>query len=170
MQIVAEPREVGDRVEQVADGVWHWRIHNAQIGGLISSSHAVASDGGCVLIDPVRLAPGALASLPPPEAVLLNARTHQRAAWHYRREFGIEVWMADDAPAAEEEPDRRFAEGDALPGGLEAIRTPGPEWPHYSFLLARAPGILFCSDLLTYYIDELDFVPFEYHDDPDETR
>jgi glyoxylase-like metal-dependent hydrolase (beta-lactamase superfamily II) len=170
MWAVTEPREVADRIEQVADGVWHWRIRNANIGGGISSSHAVATDGGCVLIDPVRLAPEALASLPPPEAVLLDARTHQRAAWRYRCELGIEVWMPDDAPEAEEEPDRRFAGGDVLPGGLEAIRTPGPEWPHYSFLLPREPGVLFCSDLLTYYGDELDFVPFEYHDDPDETR
>jgi glyoxylase-like metal-dependent hydrolase (beta-lactamase superfamily II) len=167
---VTEPREIAESAERVTDGVWHWRIHNANIGGGISSSHAVATDSGCVLIDPVRLAPDALASLPPPEAVLLNARTHQRAAWRYRRDLGIEVWLADDAPPAEEEPDHRFAEGDKLPGGLEAIRTPGPEWPHYSFLLRREPGVLFCSDLLTYYTDELDFVPFEYHDDPDETR
>jgi hypothetical protein len=127
---MTEPREVAEHVERVTDGVWHWRIHNANIGGEISSSHAVATEAGCVLIDPVRLAPEALASLPPPEAILLNARTHQRSAWRYRRELGVEVWLADDAPRAEEEPDRRYAEGDTLPGGLEVIRTPGPEWPH----------------------------------------
>jgi glyoxylase-like metal-dependent hydrolase (beta-lactamase superfamily II) len=167
---VAEPREIAERVETVTGGVWHWRIHNSHIGGAISSSHAVATDDGCVLIDPVRLDPRALASLPPPEAVLLNARTHQRASWRYRHDFGVEVWLPEDAPATEEEPDRRFAEGEILPGDLEAIRTPGPEWPHYSFLLRREPGVLFCSDLLTNYGDGLDFVPFEFHDDPDETR
>jgi glyoxylase-like metal-dependent hydrolase (beta-lactamase superfamily II) len=167
---MTEPSEIADRVEPVVDGVWHWRIPNANIGGLISSSHAVATDAGCVLIDPVRLTAEALATLPPADAVLLSARTHQRAAWRYRRELGIEVWLADDAPPTEEEPDRRFAEGDTLPGGLEAIRTPGPEWPHYSFLLRREPGALFCSDLLTHYTDALAFVPFEYHDDPSETR
>ncbi len=167
---MTEPREVAEHVERVTDGVWHWRIHNANIGGEISSSHAVATEAGCVLIDAVRLAPEALASLPPPEAILLNARTHQRSAWRYRRELGVEVWLADDAPRAEEEPDRRYAEGDTLPGGLEVIRTPGPEWPHYSFLLRRHPGLLFCSDLLTHYTDALGFVPFQFHDDPDETR
>jgi glyoxylase-like metal-dependent hydrolase (beta-lactamase superfamily II) len=167
---VTEPRETADTVEEVADGVWHWRIRNANIGGGISSSHAVATETGCVLIDPVRLAPAALATLPPPEAILLNARTHQRSAWRYRRELEVGVWLADDAPAAEEEPDHRYAESDVLPGGLEAIRTPGPEWPHYSFLLRRAPGVLFCSDLLRHDGSSLAFVPFEYHDDPDETR
>jgi glyoxylase-like metal-dependent hydrolase (beta-lactamase superfamily II) len=167
---MTEPSEVAARVERVADGVWYWQIHNANIGGNVSSSHAVATGAGCVLIDPVRLADEALAALPPPEAILLNAKTHQRSAWHYRRELGIDVWLPEDAPVADEEPDRRYAEGELLPGGLRAVRTPGPERPHYSFLLERPPGILFCSDLLTHYGDSLGFVPFEYHDDPDETR
>jgi glyoxylase-like metal-dependent hydrolase (beta-lactamase superfamily II) len=167
---MTEPNEIADRVEQVTDGVWHWRIHNANIGGATSSSHAVATEEGCVLIDPVRLADEALATLPPPEAVLLTARTHQRAAWRYRRELVIDVWLPEDAPPADEEPDHHYAAGDLLPGGLRAIRTPGPEWPHYSFLLARDPGVLFCSDLASSDEVELRFIPFEYHEDPAETR
>jgi hypothetical protein len=168
---MTEPREVADSIEEVTEGVWHWRIHNSNIGGAISSSHAVADDGGCVLIDPVRLAEEALATLPPPSTILLNATTHQRAAWHYRRELDIEVWLPEDARPGDEEADRRFAEGDLLPGGLRAIRTPGPEWPHYSFLLAREPGVLLCSDLISNNGGrELEFVPPEYHEDPAETR
>jgi hypothetical protein len=167
---VTEPREVADRVEEVVDGVWHWRIHNANIGGAISSSHAVAAGGGCVLIDPVRLADDALATLPQPTAVLLTARTHQRASWRYRHELGLEVWLPVDAPAGDEEPDRRYAEGELLPGGLRAIRTPGPEWPHYSLLLEREPKVLFCSDLIASDDGELEFVSPQYHEDPAETR
>ncbi|HVM57645.1 MAG TPA: hypothetical protein VMT74_09290 [Gaiellaceae bacterium] len=168
---MTEPREIADGVEPVTDGVWHWRIHNAAIGGAISSSHAVAADGGCVLVDPVRLADDALASLPRPAAIALDATTHQRASWRYRKQFGIEVWLPEDARAGDEEPDRRYAEGETLPGGLLAIRTPGPEWPHYSFLLERDPGVLFCSDLISNDGGrELGFVPPEFHDDPAETR
>ncbi len=168
---MTEPTEIAGGVEEICAGVWHWRIHNAGIGGAISSSHAVATQDGSVLIDPVRLDDSAFASLPAPEAVLLNATTHQRSAWRYRRELGIEVWMADDAGTGDEEPDRRYAEGDVLPGGLRALRTPGPEWPHYSFLLEREPGVLFCSDLLMNDgSGELRFVPPEFHEDPAETR
>ena len=60
---MSEPREIADHAEQVADGLWHWRIDNSAIGGAISSSHAVATGDGCVLIDPVRLEP---LTLPPP--------------------------------------------------------------------------------------------------------
>ena len=102
---------------------------------------------------------------------MLNARTHQRAAWRYRRELGAEVWLPEDAPPADEEPDRRYAEGDLLPGGLVAVRTPGPEWPHYSLLRQSAPGVLVCSDLVSHEGGgQLLYIPPEYHDDPVETR
>ena len=168
---MTEPSEVADVVEEITEGVWHWRIRNANIGGAISSSHAVAADDGCVLIDPVRLSDDALAALPPSRAILLNATCHQRAAWRYRRELGVEVWLPEDARPGNEEPDRRYAEGELLPGALRAIRTPGPEKPHYSFLLEREPAVLFCSDLISNNGgEELEFVPPEYHEDPAETR
>ncbi|HEY1368175.1 MAG TPA: hypothetical protein VGF23_13700 [Gaiellaceae bacterium] len=164
---MAEPSETAERTEQVAPGVYHWRISNSSIGGAISSSHAVDD----ALLDPVRLADEALAALPRPSTVLLTATCHQRAAWHYRAALGVEVWLPRDARPGEEEPDRRYADGDVLPGGLQAVHTPGPEAQHYSFLLERVDGILFCSDLLMNdgSDGELELVPGEYHDDPDET-
>jgi hypothetical protein len=168
---MTEPREIAEEVEVVVAGVYHWRIYNSNIGGAISSSHAVEDSDGIVMVDPVRLADAALGSLARPAAVVLTARCHQRAAWRYRAQFGIEVWLPEDAEAADEEPDRRYAEGDVLPGGLVAVRTPGPEWPHYSFLLERMPGVLFCSDLIgSRGGGKLDFVPPQFHEDPAETR
>ncbi|HTZ05835.1 MAG TPA: MBL fold metallo-hydrolase [Gaiellaceae bacterium] len=165
---MSEPAEIADHAEEVAPGLWHWRISNSAIGGAISSSHAVAAGDGCVLVDPVRLEPLAL---PPPVAIVLTATTHQRSSWRYRDELGIEVWLPEDARAGDEEPDVRYAEGDVLPGALLAFRTPGPEQAHYSFLLERDPGVLFCSDLLLNDGDrDLAFVPPEFHEDPDETR
>ena len=168
---MAEPRETATDLELVVDGVYHWRIRNSAIGGAISSSHAVVDNGATVLVDPVRLTGDALATLPQPVAIVLTARCHQRSAWHYRSELGAEVWLPEDAPGTDEEPDRRYAEGDPLPGGLVAVRTPGPELAHYSLLLARSPGVLFCSDLVSNGGDGgLRFVPAEYHEDPAETR
>lgn len=164
---MTEPREVAPHAQEVVPGVYHWRISNANIGGATSSSHAVVRGGSTVLIDPVRLADEALAALPPVTAVALTARCHQRASWRYRREFGAEVWLPEDATAADEQPDRRYAEGDELPGGLQAIRTPGPEWPHYCFLLEGDPGVLFCPDLVGAEGGELHFIP---SDDPEAVR
>jgi hypothetical protein len=168
---MTEPREIAPAAEEVVPGLWHWRISNSNIGGHTSSSQALLTREGLVLIDPVRLDDKALGALPRPVAVLLTARCHQRAAWRYRREFGIEVWLPEDAAAADEAPDRTYADGDRLPGGLKAFRTPGPEWPHYSFLSASDPGILFCSDLLGGDDHgELHFIAPAFHEDPAATR
>lgn len=168
---MSEPPEIAGDASRVVPGVWHWRIANSAIGGSTSSSQAVAGEDGSVLIDPVRLAPEALAELPPPVATVITAKCHQRSSWHYRQQFGAEVWAPEGAPATEQRPDHRYSEGDPLPGGLRAVRTPGPEPIHYCLLRDRDPGILFCSDLLTSTAEGgVHYVPLKYHDDPDETR
>jgi glyoxylase-like metal-dependent hydrolase (beta-lactamase superfamily II) len=70
----------------------------------------------------------------------------------------------------EGEADVFYHAGDLLPGGLQAIHTPGPETVHYGFLLAREPGVFFCPDLLMHGKGTLEFVPAEFHDDPATTR
>jgi len=168
---VSEPPETAAHAEPVIEGVWHWSVANSAIGGATSSSQALALEDGCVLIDPIRLDVDELGSLPRPNAIVLTAKCHQRSAWRYRSTFGAEVWAPDGAPAMDEEPDRRYAEGDVVPGGLRAIRTPGPEPVHFCLLREDAPRILFCSDLLMGDGDGgLAFVPGQFHDDPAETR
>lgn len=168
---MAEPKAVADVVEEVVPGVWRWGVANERIGGAESTGHAVASADGVVLVDPVRLAPAALAALGPVTAILLTAQCHQRSAWRYRMDFGAAVWAPEGTRPMEEEPDERYRAGDALPGGLRAVHTPGPEEVHFCFLRESVPRVLFCSDLLTNYGGRgLDFVPLAYHDDPAQTR
>jgi glyoxylase-like metal-dependent hydrolase (beta-lactamase superfamily II) len=168
---VSEPNAIAERAAEVVPGVWRWFVSNERIGGAESTSHAVRSDEGVVLVDPVRLADEALAALGEVRAICLTAQCHQRSAWRYRRELGASVWAPQGTRPTEEEPDERYAAGDELPGGLRAVHTPGPEEAHFSFLLERDAGVLFCSDLLTHYESrELDFVPLRYHDDPEQTR
>jgi hypothetical protein len=168
---MAEPKAVAEAAEEVVPGVWRWGVANERIGGAESTGHAVVGGDGVVLVDPVRLAPEALAALGEVTAALLTAQCHQRSAWRYRREFGAPVWAPEGTRPMEEEPDERYRAGDLLPGGLCAVHTPGPEEVHFSFLRAGPPGVFFCSDLLTNYGGRgLDFVPLKYHDDPAQTR
>jgi hypothetical protein len=168
---MAEPNAIADAAEEVVPGVWRWGVANERIGGAESTGHAVVSADGAVLVDPVRLAPEALAALGPVTAILLTAQCHQRSSWRYRRDFGAPVWAPEGTRPLEEEPDERYRAGDLLPGGLRAVHTPGPEEVHFSFLRSGPPGVLFCSDLLTNYDGRgLDFVPLAYHDDPEQTR
>lgn len=168
---MTEPRETATEATQVVPGVWHWQIANSAIGGGTSSCHLLAAGGESVLVDPLRLEPGAMAGLPEPTAIVLTAKCHQRSAWRYRAEFGIDVWAPQGAPAADEEPNHRYGEGAELPGGLRAVLTPGPEPVHYCLVRDEQPRVLFCSDLLMGGADSrIAFVPGEYHDDPARTR
>ncbi len=168
---MTEPKEIAPSAEQVLPGLWHWSIRNSHIGGHISSSQALLTREGLVLVDPVRLDDAARGALPRPMATLLTARCHQRAAWRYRREMGTPVWLPEDAADADERPDHTYTDGQILPGDLRAFRTPGPEWPHYSFFNEAAPGIVFCSDLLSRDEDgELRIIDPALHDDPAATR
>ncbi len=169
---MSEPVEIAQSVEQVADGVWHWRIANSAIGGSTSSSQLIDGGGDAVLVDPVQLAPERLAELPVPTAILLTSKGHQRSAWRYRAQFGVEVWAPRGTPPPDEEPDHLYGDGDELPGGFRAVLTPGPAAVHYCLLRERpAPSLLVCSDLLSGTPSAgLRFVPLEYHDDPEATR
>lgn len=164
---MSEPREVAQVVERVVDGVYHWRIRNSAIGGVVSSSHAVVVGDECVLIDPVALETAALRRLPPPTAIVLSGVCHQRAAWRLREELDVPVWLPTGALDPAEEPDHRFGDGDVLPGMLRAIHTPGPEPAHYAFLLESNGGTLFCPDLVgNDETDELHLIPAEFQEDP----
>ena len=122
---MTEPREIADMIERVTEGVWHWRIHNGNIGGAISSSHAVVADGGCVLIDPVRLSADALAALPAPTAILLNAKTHQRSSWRYRRELGIRLRSPPTHPPPTRSPTGATPRTRSFPAGCARSARPG---------------------------------------------
>src|SRR4051812_29005789 len=141
---MSEPPEVAGSVELVTPGIWHWLVRNSAIGGSPSSSHLIEFGGDCVLVDPIRLADAELERRPRPPAVGLTPKSPRRAAGRSRRQFGIPVHMPEGAPPADEEPDARYGDGDVLPAGLRAVRTPGPEQAHFSLLTDPAEDALIC--------------------------
>jgi hypothetical protein len=168
---MSEPVEIASGAQQVAPGIWHWQIANSAIGGSASSCHLFDSPQGAILIDPVQLAADELAQLPQPTTILLTSKGHQRSAWRYRKQFGAAVWAPAGTPPPDEQPDRLYTNGDHLPGGFQAVQTPGPSLLHFCLLWPEAPGALVCADLLMGDPDTgLRFVPLEYHDDPAATR
>jgi glyoxylase-like metal-dependent hydrolase (beta-lactamase superfamily II) len=167
---VTEPDAVAASVEGVAPGVWHWLVPDDRIGAW-SAAHAVASDEGTVLIDPVPLSPERLAGLGEVSAICITAGTHQRSAWRYRRELGAPVYAPALSRLIDEEPDERYGDGDVLPAGLTAVFTPGAGTTQHTFVLDRDGGVAFVADLVTNYPGRgLAFVPERHLHDPAEMR
>jgi metallo-beta-lactamase superfamily protein len=169
---MSEPPEAADAIEQIAPGVWHWSIHNSNIGGNLSASHALADEHGCVWIDPVRV--NDLGELPRPDAIVLTSRGHQRAAWRYRREFGVPVYGPRGGEGYDEAPDTLYEEGDPLPQGLTGIPTPG--FGDAKFALHRAahgdtPSLMIVGDLVMRRDDgSLTTIPPQFQSDPEAAR
>jgi glyoxylase-like metal-dependent hydrolase (beta-lactamase superfamily II) len=149
---VSEPKTVAASVEEVAGGVRRWSIHDERIN-FVGAAYAVATDDGVVMIDPLPLEDEALADLGPVEAIVLTCGSHQRCAWRYRREFGVKVYAPALAKEIEEEPDVRYGDGDELPGGLDAVFTPGVGTTQHTLLRAGDPAIAFVADTLLQYPD-----------------
>lgn len=167
---MTEPHAVATDAEEVAPDLWHWSVEDDRIGSP-THAHAVREGAGVVLVDPLPLDRDVLAALGQVEAICLTAACHQRSAWRLRRELGVPVHAPEGAATLEERPDAAYGESDELPGGLRAVRTPGPEEAHYALLRAGPPGYLLCADLLMRDgFGELAFVPGQFHDDPGETR
>jgi len=144
---MSEPSARARRIQEVIPGVWRWFVLDDRIDSE-SDAHAVVEDGRTTLIDPLPVAEAALQRLGPIAAICLTAKCHQRSAWRYRTQFGVKVYAPAGVRPMEEDADVWYRAGDRLPGGLQAIHTPGPEEVHYGFLLAREPGVFFCPDLL----------------------
>jgi glyoxylase-like metal-dependent hydrolase (beta-lactamase superfamily II) len=167
---VSEPKAVAERAEEVCPGVWYWGILDERIGNAPGSAHAVADEGGTVLIDPEPLASEAMAQLGTVAGICLTTSNHQRSSWRLRRELGVRVWAPALAREIEEEPDVRYEEGDELPAGLEAIFTPGAGTTQHSFHHAMS-GVLFTPDLFMHGADgSLGMLPAEYMHDPEQAR
>lgn len=167
---MSEPKAVAADVEEVVPGVWHWAVADDRIGGYFSAAHALGTTGGVVLIDPLPLAAAGFDRLGAVTAICLTTSSHQRSAWRYRREHGVEVWAPALARTFEEEPDRRYGEDDVLPAGLRAVFTPGAGTSQHT-LLAAEPAVAFVPDLLVRGPGEpTALIPSEYAHDIEEAR
>jgi glyoxylase-like metal-dependent hydrolase (beta-lactamase superfamily II) len=165
---LSEPRETASEVREVTPGVWRWSIHDDRID-YVSDAYALAVDEDVVLIDPLPLAEVPLRRLGTVAAICLTCGSHQRSAWRYRRELGAPVYAPALAREIDEDPDKRYGDGDLLPGSLRAVFTPGAGTTQHTFVREGEPGVAFCPDLLVRPEGEIALVRVEEYD-PEEAR
>ena len=165
---MSEPKTKADHIELLNPWLYHWSVTDDRIGDFRSDAYAILTPDGKVLIDPLPLTDEALAGIGKVAAIYLTRGYHQRSAWRYRKALGAPVYAPEGAVELEEEPDQWFGDGDALPGGFQAIRTPGLS-NAYALLMETegGSGALFCGDLLVREAEgPFRLLPDEYLDDP----
>jgi glyoxylase-like metal-dependent hydrolase (beta-lactamase superfamily II) len=146
---VHEVTERAQRTRSIADATEHWFVSDERIGGAQSDSYSVYTRSGVIFIDPLPMTYAAADRFPSVSFALLTRGCHQRASWRYRFEHGARVVAPRGSWGLLTEPDQHYVEGTRLPAGFKAIRTPGPEFDHYSLYRPGEPSILFIGDLVT---------------------
>ena len=161
---MSEPKAKADRIQPLTPWLYHWTVPDNRIDNFRSDAYAVLTPEGKVLIDPLPLTDEALAETGKVAAIYLTRGCHQRSAWRYRKALGAPVYAPEGAVELDEEPDQWYRDGDSLPDGLKAIRTPGLT-NHYALLMTTegGSGALFCGDLL---IREADGPALSHADGP----
>jgi hypothetical protein len=160
-------------MEEISPGLWHWTARHPHHGGEVSSYFLA---GERVLID---------AMLPPggpewfrqrgsePEHFVLSNRHHDRDAWRFREEFGVEVHCIANGvhELAGRGPVTPFAFSDELPGGLVVHRV-NVICPDETALHIVAHRALACADGVVLWpgIAGLTFVPDWLMDEPTQTK
>jgi Metallo-beta-lactamase superfamily len=167
---MSEPKTVAKTVDEVVPGLFHYQIQDERIHH-ISDGHILVEGGSLTLIDPVRIDETALKRLGTVGAIVIDNSSHQRSAWHYRKQTKAGVHAPQDLEGLDEAPDATFRDRDRLPGGMRAIHAPGPGEHHYAFLVERGPGVLICGDLFIHDPGkEIAFLPDKYLEDPAKAR
>jgi glyoxylase-like metal-dependent hydrolase (beta-lactamase superfamily II) len=146
---MAEPKTRADGIERLFPWLLHWTIADERIDGFRSDAYAVRTADGLVLVDPLPLEGHLQSGLKDAGAILLTHGDHQRSAWRFRKELGVEVYAPREAAGLDEEPDVRFDEATPLPGGLRALPATAFRAARYlTYTNADGTGVLFCGDLI----------------------
>lgn len=131
-----------------------------------ADSYALRTASGWILVDPAQPTPAGAERLARliderPAATVLTSDGHERFGYAVREQWGTPVWGPRPGEAQrdveyEGVPDRLYAEGDPLPGGLRAVKLAGM-WRGDHALLWTAPAtpagpdggrVLFSGDVL----------------------
>jgi hypothetical protein len=159
-------------MKELAPGLWHWTAEHDRIHVEVSSYYL--SDK-CVLFDPM-LPPDGLEwfeQKTTPEHIVLSNRHHDRQSWKVHEAFGTQVHCIRNGLHELEGrgPVEPFDFGDELPGGV-IVHEVGAICPDDTALQIPAFDALLLADGAVHYRDgaQLNFVPEQFMDNPEETK
>src|SRR5687767_11147534 len=131
----------------------------------VLDSYALRTTAGWVFVDPVRPTPESADRLrrliqERPVATVLTSDGHERFCYAVREQWGTPVWGPQPGVGQRPveyhgKPDRLYAEGDALPGGMRAIKLVGLARGDHALLWEPLHGgrFLFSGDVLNGQVD-----------------
>jgi len=153
------------RMEQIAPGIQHWKATHPNLG-LDVSSYWIPDLK--LLLDPLAV-PDEVEGV---EFILLSCRHHVRDSLEAAEHFGAEVCAPRTGmhEYPEDTPIRSYDFGDGMLGGAVTAHQVGGLSPDETALHIPSVNALSVADGAIRYGEDLDFVPDQYMDDPEQDK
>ena len=162
-------------MKEILPGIYQWSWFSRE-KGYDFNGHLAVAGAERVMIDPPPLSAEDDAWLQkqgPIACIILTNRDHVREAETYRKKLKTTILAPEtDAPLMEIKIDRKFKNGELLPGGIKAVHIQDGKSPGESALfLDRGKGILILGDaLIGKPPGKLNLMPPEKYKDPAKAR
>jgi hypothetical protein len=148
-------------LEPVAPGVFLWRYYDASIKTDLFST-GLQTESGTFLIDPIFLAPDAMAALDRVAGIIITNDNHLRAAAQFAERFNVPIW-ADATVAAGSTGATRIGPDSAIAPGLIAISVEGAAAGEIAIYCEAEKGTMVMGDaLINFEPYGFTFLPSKY--------
>src|SRR2546430_11061710 len=137
-------------IEPVSPGIFIWRFYDPSVKADLFST-ALETATGAYLIDPIPLAPEAVASLARRvkiAGIIVTNENHERAAARFAEKFKIPIYMDAALASATELPGAAPVQGNTFPAGLTAGEIEGGPAGEIAIHFAGSDGTMIIGDAL----------------------
>ena len=163
-------------MKEILPGIFTWHEFSEE-KKLNFNGYLIVSTEGSVLIDPPKITEDDFAELEslvnknsksPLRAILLTNVHHERECDEVRKRFDAPVLINEkDEAGLEGKADKTFADGDALPAGLNTFKFENQKSPGESAFFLKERGVMILGDALIGKVPgKLNMLPPDKYRDP----
>jgi hypothetical protein len=137
-------------IEPVAAGVFLWRYYDPSVKADLFST-ALETSSGIYLVDPIRLAPEAIAGLTSRASiagVIVTNENHERSAARFAERFTVPIYLDHELATAEKAPEIRSLRAHSFPPELTPVTLDGGPPGETAIHFADNDGTMVIGDAL----------------------
>jgi len=141
---------LASEIEPVTPGISIWRCYDASVKADLFST-ALETTSGTYLIDPIPLAPEAVASLAGQAKVagiIVTNENHERAAARFSERFAVPIYLSAGLISTTQLPSATPVQDKCLPAALTAVEIEGGPAGEIAIHFAGGDGTMVVGDAL----------------------
>jgi hypothetical protein len=144
------PMPIAPEIEPVSPGISIWRCYDRSVKADLFST-ALETTSGTYLIDPIPLAPEAVASLAGQvkvAGIIVTNENHERAAAQFSEKFAVPIYLSAASIGATQLPSAAPVQDKRFPAALTAVEIEGGPAGEIAIHSAAGDGTMVVGDAL----------------------